>query len=123
MADYTESTVEPTAAVPPPMLLVKNATARDRIDRFFNGLIINRKGLHLNLLLKDTLPPLPDMLLEPPDKPEKLLHPDHAHEDLDMDLAMRPVLLGQRLLWLDMDHELEPVYLCPCLCCWVSILI
>nr|KUM49947.1 hypothetical protein ABT39_MTgene3175 [Picea glauca]QHR89065.1 hypothetical protein Q903MT_gene3084 [Picea sitchensis] len=33
------------------------------------------------------------MLLEPPDKPEKLLHPDHAHEDLDMDLAMRPVLL------------------------------
>jgi hypothetical protein len=48
------------------------------------------------------------MLLEPPDKPEKLLHPDHAHEDLDMDLAMRPVLLGQRLLWLDMDHELEP---------------
>ena len=105
------------------MLLVKNATARDRIDRFFNGLIINRKGLHLNLLLKDTLPPLPDMLLEPPDKPEKLLHPDHAHEDLDMDLAMRPVLLGQRLLWLDMDHELEPVYLCPCLCCWVSILI
>ena len=50
-------------------------------------------------LLKDTLPPLPDMLLEPPDKPEKLLHPDHAHEDLDMDLAMRPVLLGQRLLY------------------------
>ena len=25
-----------------------------------------------------------------------------------MDLAMRPVLLGQRRLWLDMDHELEP---------------
>lgn len=48
------------------------------------------------------------MQLELLDKLDKLLHPDHAHENLDMDLAMRLVLLGQKLLWLDMDHELEP---------------
>nr|KUM47353.1 hypothetical protein ABT39_MTgene5538 [Picea glauca] len=47
------------------------------------------------------------MLLELLDKLDKLLHPDHAHENLDMDLAMRLVLLGNKLLWLDMDHELE----------------
>lgn len=58
------------------------------------------------------------MLLELLDKLEKLLHPDHAHENLDMDRES-PVLLGQKLLWLDMDHELEPAYLCSCLCRWV----
>ena len=55
----------------------------------------------------DTLTLLPDMLLELLDKLDKLLHPDHAHENLDMDLAMRLVILGNKLLWLDMDHELE----------------
>jgi len=44
------------------------------------------------------------MLLELLDKLDKLLHPDYAHENLDMDLAMRLVLLGQKPLWLDMDH-------------------
>ena len=60
------------------------------------------------MLLLDTFTLLPDMLLELLDKLDKLLHPDYAHENLYMDLAMRPVLLGNKLLWLDMDHELEP---------------
>ena len=46
-------------------------------------------------LLKDTLPPLTDTLLDPPVKPEKLVHPAHAHEEL----AMHLVLLSQSLLY------------------------
>ena len=43
-------------------------------------------------------------------KLDTILNPDHAHENLDMDLAlaMRLVLLVQKPLWLDMDHELDP---------------
>lgn len=47
------------------------------------------------------------MQLELLDKLYQLLHPDHAYQNLDMDPAMRLVLRGHILLWLDMDHEQE----------------
>lgn len=93
------------------MLLVKMLLLDKLLDRLLLQRLNKKQkgllGLHLNLLLLDTLTLLPDMLLELLDKLDKLLHPDHAHDNLDMDLAMRPVLLGKKLLWLDMDHELE----------------
>jgi hypothetical protein len=95
----------------PDKLLVKMLLLDKLLDRLLLQRRLNnqQKGwvFTVYLLLLDALTLLPDMLLELLDKLDKLLHPDHAHENLDMDRES-PVLLGQKLLWLDMDHELAP---------------